>query len=307
MVTKDQVESGLDELVDKYGEWTYDIPLPHDVWTRGNRGVPFMRLKRILQAAHDLSTKPLSQCRVLDLACLDGQIAIEFALQDAQTVGIEIREENIKKAEFCKNALGLDNLSFLQDNVRNISSKVHGTFDVIVCSGILYHLTAADAVALIEAMHQMCSRLVIIDTHTAQNAEGEFSHNGVDYSGSIFVEHSEGETQEQKSKKLWSSWDNVESFWFTRSSLVNLIANCGFSTSYECFAPIYFEEDQFNRCTFVAIKNDPVMSITSPSANTASQMFNETDLNYQFKKPRFKDTLRRMIGLHGNRPPNKDG
>lgn len=299
MTTKEELEKGIKELIERHGDWSYDIPLPHGVWTRGNLDQPFMRLKRILQVAHDLSDKPLSQCRVLDLACLDGQIAIEFALQGASTVGMEIREDNIKKAEFCKNALELDNLTFIQDDVRNISKKSHGEFDVIVCSGILYHLTAADAAAFVEAMHEMCRRLLIIDTHTAYNADQKFSHKGADYFGSIFIEHKDVETQEQKSKKLWSSWDNNQSFWFTRSSLVNLMTSCGFSTVYECFSPIYFNEKHSDRCTFVAIKNDGIFSLTSPSSNSTSQTYTKTALNYAFKKPKLKDKLRRMIGMRG--------
>lgn len=293
--TKEDLENGIKELTGKYGEWTYDIPLPHDVWTRGNRNEPFMRLKRILQVAHDLADKPLSQCRVLDLACLDGQIAIEFALQGADTVGVEIREENIKKAEFCRTALGLDNLQFVQDDVRNISKALLGSFDIIVCSGILYHLEARDAAELIETMHEMCDRLLIIDTHTAYNAGRKFTHKGTDYFGSIYIEHGEKDTQAEKSKKLWASWGNDQSFWFTRPSLVNLISSSGFSSVYECFAPIFHDEKLFNRCTFVAIKDKNLGSITSRSSNNFSQKYREGVLYYSYRKLNIRDIIRWFI------------
>ena len=41
------------------------------------------RLRRIVQVAADLLGKPLSQARVLDLACLEGHYGIEFAMQGA--------------------------------------------------------------------------------------------------------------------------------------------------------------------------------------------------------------------------------
>ena len=41
------------------------------------------RLRRILQIACDLAGKPLSQLRVLDLACLEGHYGIELAMNEA--------------------------------------------------------------------------------------------------------------------------------------------------------------------------------------------------------------------------------
>ena len=109
MQTKAEIESRIAELKRELGDWTYDIPLGNGVWTRGNQKIPHTRLKRILQIVVDLCAKPISACRVLDLGCLDGMFSIEFALHGAQTVGVEIREANIRKAEFCKEVLGLQN------------------------------------------------------------------------------------------------------------------------------------------------------------------------------------------------------
>src|SRR5689334_17072208 len=98
MPTKEAIEDGIREIKQKFGDWSSDIPLPHGVWTNGNQKIPQTRVKRVVQIAQDLCSKPLSQCRVLDLACLDGMFSIEFALHGAQTVGIEIREANVRKA-----------------------------------------------------------------------------------------------------------------------------------------------------------------------------------------------------------------
>src|ERR1035441_9209545 len=118
MQTKETIRSGVEELRQKYGDWTYDIPLPHDTWTKGKLDLPHTRLKRITQIVHDLLRKPLNECRILDLACLDGIFSIEFASRGAETIGIEIREANIKKAIFGKEVLGLNNLTLVQDDVR---------------------------------------------------------------------------------------------------------------------------------------------------------------------------------------------
>src|SRR5262249_36516038 len=129
----------------------------------------------------DLSVKQLSQSRILDLGCLDGIFSIEFAKKGANTLGVEIREANIKKAIFCKEALGLRNLEFCQDDVRNVSIESYGSFDAIVCSGILYHLEANDAINLINSMYHMVNRLVVIDTHVALQPVVSFVYGGEKY------------------------------------------------------------------------------------------------------------------------------
>jgi 2-polyprenyl-3-methyl-5-hydroxy-6-metoxy-1,4-benzoquinol methylase len=65
--------------------------------------------------------KPISQARVLDLACLEGHYAIEFALHGAEVTAIEIREANIAKARYAKEQMGLGRLRLVQDDVRNVS------------------------------------------------------------------------------------------------------------------------------------------------------------------------------------------
>ena len=69
---------------------------------------PDDRLTRLVPARVRPAAKPLAETRVLDLACLEGHYAIEFGLSASRVVGIEVREANIAKARFAKEALGLD-------------------------------------------------------------------------------------------------------------------------------------------------------------------------------------------------------
>jgi len=287
--SKEAIEQRLDELKLQYGDWAYDIPLPYGIWTRGNLQKPHTRLKRIVQIANDLSNKPLSACRVLDLGCLDGMFSIEFALQGATTVGVEIREANIQKALFSKEVLRLGNLDFRQDDVRNVSVESYGKFDVIVCSGILYHLPALDAIDLIRKMYEMTTRVVIIDTHISLFPEEEIRLENHSYWGDSYREHSADASMQDKANRLWASIDNETSFWFTRPSLLNLISSTGFSCVYECFVPSSFLPSMHfqsfgirahDRCTFVAVKDHECELHTAPASNKLHQEWPEDSLAY---------------------------
>jgi hypothetical protein len=84
MQCKAAIESQLAELKRQFGEWTYDIPLQHGNWTKGNVNVLLhTRFERIVQIVNDLCSKPLASCRILDLRCLDGLFSIEVASHGA--------------------------------------------------------------------------------------------------------------------------------------------------------------------------------------------------------------------------------
>lgn len=300
---KNELTGQMNKLKEEYGDWAYDIPLPFDVWTRGNLKIPHTRLKRIVQIVTDLAGKPLSECRVLDLGSLDGLFSIEFAQQGAETVGVEVREANIKKAIFCKEVLNLNNLKFDQADVRNISVEKYGTFDVIICSGLLYHLTAADAIGLISKMYDLTNKIVIIDTHIALKSKKLFLNGNDKYWGLSYHEHKESHSQKQKSKKLWASWDNTESFWFTRPSLINILKKTGFTSVYECFTPEHINYGNpglecHDRCTFVAVKGTKQNLISSPAANEIEENWPEKTLSYgvkNFQNQHLKNLYRKII------------
>jgi hypothetical protein len=63
------------------------------------------------------------------------------------------------------------------------------------------------------------------------------SHEGRDYWGRSVFEHPAESTTEQRLRSGWASLDNPESFWLTRPSLVNLLADSGFATVLEARAP----------------------------------------------------------------------
>jgi ubiquinone/menaquinone biosynthesis C-methylase UbiE len=301
-LTREYLVEKVERLRQECGEWTYDIPLPHGVWTRGNEGVPAMRLRRIVQSVSDLWGKPFDGMRVLDLACLEGIFALEFASHSAECIGVEVREQSVRKANFLKEALSLDNVKFVQDDVRNVSVEKYGQFDIVLCNGILYHLTSRDALGLLERMYQLTRRMVVIDTHICLRQPEPVELLGRKYWGCYYREHEDAATEDQKSAKAWASWDNETSFWFTRPSLVNLLLDVGFSSVHECLSPPYPESQSLpDRCVFLAMKTEQTKLVTSPTANTAMLRWPEEALSYAVQRFDANEVVRR-VRQYGKQP-----
>jgi SAM-dependent methyltransferase len=225
-----------------------------------------LRLRRVVQTIADIEQKPWSQLRILDLGSYQGAFALEFALQGAQVVAIEGREASNAIAAAAARLRNLSNVEFITDDVRNLSLARHGAFDVILCSGILYHLPAEDGCEFVHAIAQVCKHLTIIDTHVGlRNFRPTVSceWRGRTYFGTAFREHSPGDDVTTKLSRSLASLDNPSSFWMTKPSLLNLFRDVGFTSVSEILRPQSFL-DFADRLTFAAIKGEPQHSFMSP-------------------------------------------
>lgn len=264
-------------IVQQFGPWTTGFQIAPDLYTREDPDTikgGGLRLRRMLQVAHDFSHQPLESLRVLDLGCLEGMFAIEFARHGAEVVGIEGREANIEKARFVKEILSLDRLQLAQDDVRNLSQEAYGTFDLVLCLGILYHLDAPDVFQFAERMAEVCRGCAIIDTHICLTPIDSRIYDGNRYWGSRYGEHAPDTRTVERLKRVWASLDNGESFWLTRPSLYNLLARAGFASIYECHYPSDGERPWKNedRITLVAVKGERARLISTPLINELPEL-----------------------------------
>ncbi|MGI8462455.1 MAG: class I SAM-dependent methyltransferase [Solirubrobacterales bacterium] len=235
----DEVRAGIAAIEAEHGPWhSHNIHLGHGVWTRSDRElVENSRLRRYLQAVSDAAGDSLAGLRVLDLACEEGAFGIEMARQGAEVVAIEGRAGNVARARFAAEALGLDRYQVSQGDIRELSVETSGEFDVVFSVGILYHL---DAPAVFEHVHElarMSRRLLFLSTHVSRFAERRREFGGRSYRGCVVEEHPAGSGKRDREGNLRASLDNEVSFWLTRPSLFNLLANAGFSSVLELQMP----------------------------------------------------------------------
>ena len=260
--------ASFDEIVAKDGEWTaMAIKLSDGSYTRRPPTVDH-RLKRLVQIAHDTIKKPISDCRVLDLACLEGHYSIEFALHGAETIGIEGRAVSVAKCNFVKNDLGLTHATFYQDDIRNLSVEKYGYFDIVICSGILYHLKAEDAVRFLQSIAEVCNGVLLIDTFIALSSQITETVAGEILHGHHYFEHSKDDDEGTKQSRLWASLDNATSFWMTEPTLMNLLSKFGFTSVLNVLVPT-MPGHKADRKTYLAVKGQ--MAIIQSSDVTKNE------------------------------------
>ena len=263
-----RIHSDKARVIEQHGPWiSHNIKLADDCYTIGpaftGKGE---RAKRYLQTIADIARRPFNDLRILDLACGEGLYAIECALHGADSVGIEGRLPNIAKGEFVKEVLRLDRLRFYQDDVRQFSKEKYGEFDVILCCGILYHLREHDAIRLVHRIYDACRAFVILDTQFSVAPKVTVAYDDKTYAGRVYREHYPNKSSTAIAQDVYASLDNMESFWFTVPSLLNLFADAGFTSVHQIANP-KVHDDFDDRIAILAMRNEREHLLALPELN----------------------------------------
>jgi SAM-dependent methyltransferase len=177
---------------------------------------------------------------IVDLGCLEGGFATEFARLGLASTGVDVRESNIANAEYIRSRTSLPNLRFICDDAWNVGA--YGPFDIVFCVGLHYHIE--DQHRFLQEMAQACGKAIFIDTHFAPDLDdhpavelyrlsGLTTHEGLP--GRWYSEHQlDADTQKDELEQLkWASWRNARSFWPTKGALIQSMRDAGFSVVLE--------------------------------------------------------------------------
>jgi 2-polyprenyl-3-methyl-5-hydroxy-6-metoxy-1,4-benzoquinol methylase len=251
----------LKAQADSLGPWGHSYEIAPGVWTMENEPFLNWRVEAFAEAIPRLGV-PVAGSRILDLACLDGLFCVEFAKRGAITHGVDIRPDNLARAQFGARANGLTNASFELSDVLDLSRDRNGVFDVTLCCGLFYHLTAEDCLKLLRIMRKMTKQLCFLDTHIAFETHvvaGGYPLSeprsafvdGAEYRGRLYTEFAPETSMDVRMSMVSSSVNNDTSFWFTRPSLEQAITRSGFRMIEELGLNPNLPVDQQSRSVFV--------------------------------------------------------
>ncbi|HYJ06255.1 MAG TPA: class I SAM-dependent methyltransferase [Chthoniobacterales bacterium] len=153
---------------------------------------------------------------ILELGALEGAHTFMLAARPGvqRVLALEGREANLRKARFVQELLQVRNAEFAQANLEHARLAEFGAFDVVFCSGLLYHLP--EPWKLIEQLPAVAPALFI---WTQYAAEEEAKDVGRGLRGKI---HGEGGPDEPLSGM------SPTAIWLTLASLRSVLQASGY-------------------------------------------------------------------------------
>ncbi|HKJ35323.1 MAG TPA: class I SAM-dependent methyltransferase [Solirubrobacterales bacterium] len=176
-----------------------------------------------MQLTQDLATGPLDQLRILDLGCGEGVYAIEAGLRGADVLAIDARDERMREGAECAARHGLRNVRFERGDARELSAERAGSFDIVYCLGLLYHLDAPEVFPFLAAVRELCAGALIVDTLISLEPDTEVTYLDRAYRGERTREHGDDDPPAVRQQRLLRSIDSTFAFRFTRESLVRAL------------------------------------------------------------------------------------
>lgn len=107
--------------------------------------------------------------RALDLACCEGWFSHQLLEWGAaEVLGVDIREQSIRRADLVRDHLGVspDRLQFRHADVLDLDPATLGTFDVVLCVGLIYHVE--NPMGILRLARELTGSLFAVETQTAR-------------------------------------------------------------------------------------------------------------------------------------------
>lgn len=113
----------------------------------------------------------LGSVECLDIGCHEGFYSIAMAERGVKrVVGIDAREENLRRARFVAAAMGREGIEFKQARVETLAATEAGTYPLTLFLGVLYHVE--DPMLCLRNVAAVTGELCLIETQVIDDVEG---------------------------------------------------------------------------------------------------------------------------------------
>ena len=138
---KTEIQNKVEEL-DRQQKWNHCIELPYGVKTtsedqvsHGKNIIKWSRIKPYIDAIN------VKGKRILDIGCNEGFFSLKLReLEAGEVMGIDADELRIKKAQFVKEILNVENITFKVMDIFDGNIEKYGHFDFTLCLGFLHRV-----------------------------------------------------------------------------------------------------------------------------------------------------------------------
>jgi tRNA (mo5U34)-methyltransferase len=171
------------QAIASFPRWHYQFNLRGEVtpiWRQDQVNRHDQRVRYFFDPLVESFGGSLAGKRVLDLGCNAGFWALKAVQANcAYVVGVDARQMHVDQANlvFEMNEISPDRYDFICGDIFGLDYAQLGTFDIVLCLGLLYHISKP--VELLERIAQANSDVLLIDTGLSM-AEGAYLQLGHD-------------------------------------------------------------------------------------------------------------------------------
>jgi tRNA (mo5U34)-methyltransferase len=105
--------------------------------------------------------------RALDLGTRDGFFAFELTRRGASVLAVDYHARDRTGFAVASELLEID-VPYRQENIYNLDAERDGTFDIVLCLGLLYHLP--DPMRALRIVRGLCGGVLYLETQALDNA-----------------------------------------------------------------------------------------------------------------------------------------
>jgi tRNA (mo5U34)-methyltransferase len=171
-VTEAEIRQGIAEL----GPWFYRFDFGNGVETapaipESVVGIFNTRLRMVENVVEAHFGVRLRDIECLDIGCHEGFYSLAMARRGVRNVvAVDAREENLRRARFVAEAMGVGNILYGRGCVENLTVDFARTFELTLFLGLLYHVE--DPMRCLRQVAAVTSELCVIETQVVDEVEG---------------------------------------------------------------------------------------------------------------------------------------
>jgi tRNA (mo5U34)-methyltransferase len=157
-------------------EWFYPLTLPSGKVLKSYHEGALDRIHttrlQMMNAALDARFgSDLSALTAVDLACHQGYFSCHLAQRGLKSVlGIDAREQHVSDAQLLAQAMDIRTFSARVSDVHKVDELALGSFDVVLCLGLIYHLE--NPIGALRQARALCRGRCLIETQIVPGMTG---------------------------------------------------------------------------------------------------------------------------------------
>jgi len=171
-VTPAEIRQGIEEL----GPWFYRFEFGDGLQT--TPAIPpsvvdifDTRLQMVTGAIDAHFGDRLREIECLDIGCHEGFYSLAMAKRGVRkVVGVDARPENLNRARFVANAMGVNGVVYRQGRVETLAADQARTFELTLFLGLLYHVE--DPMRCLRQVAAVTGELCLLETQVVDEVEG---------------------------------------------------------------------------------------------------------------------------------------